>query len=165
MSINFNALSNDRGYTVVEPGTYYATVESAEMKQPKDKNKPMYLNLKLKLKTVEGKSAGTIFDILAESEHSLVQYKLRRFLEAIGVSFEGEFELKDLAKLCVGKELIVDTKIEKGTNGNQDRAVIDVMTEMYYNISEASAIFGDSAKTVINASDAEDANTTVEDDF
>jgi hypothetical protein len=165
MAINFNALSTNKGFSVPEAGTYYATIESAEMKQPKDTSKPMYLNLKLKLKNAEGKPAGTIFDILTEGEHSLVQFKLRRFLEAINIVFDGEFELKDLAKLCVGKELIVDTKVEKGTNGNQDRASVDVMKDIYYSMSEAAAIFGEAAPSVINASDAEDASAVVEDDF
>lgn len=172
MAINFDSLPSDKPFSVPEPGTYYATIESAEMKQGKDTSKPPYLNLKYKLKTVDGKSAGTLFDIMAESEHSLVQYKLKRFLQAIGVSFEGEFELKDIAKLCVGKEIIVDTKIEEGTDGKQDRAVVDVLTnEIYYNISEAKDIFGDVGvvSEAINASDAKDAtpaaNQVVEDDF
>lgn len=172
MAINFDSLPSDKPFSVPEAGTYYATIESAEMKQGKDTSKPPYLNLKYKLKTVDGKSAGTLFDIMAESEHSLVQYKLKRFLQAIGVSFEGEFELKDIAKLCVGKEIIVDTKIEEGTDGKQDRAVVDVLTnEIYYNISEAKDIFGDVGvvSEAINASDAKDAtpatNQVVEDDF
>lgn len=171
MAINFDSLPSDKPFSVPEPGTYFATIESAEMKQGKDSSKPPYLNLKYKLKTVDGKSAGTLFDIMAESEHSLVQYKLKRFLQAIGVSFEGEFELKDIAKLCVGKEIIVDTKIEEGTDGKQDRAVVDVLTnEIYYNISEAKEIFGDVGvvSESINASDAKDAapqDIDVEDNF
>lgn len=167
MAINFNALPSDKPFNVPEAGTYYATIESAEMKQGKDLSKPPYLNLKYKLKTVDGKNAGTIFDIIAESEHNLMQYKLKRFLLAIGLSFEGEFELKDIAKLCVGKEIIVDTKVEKD-NQDRDRAVVDIMlNEIYYNISEAKEVFGDLADNQINASDAEDAieNPVVEDEF
>ena len=167
MAINFDSLPSDKPFSVPEPGTYFATIESAEMKQGRDLTKPPYLNLKYKLKRADGKSAGTMFDLIAESEHSLMQYKLKRFLIAIGVSFEGEFELKDLAKLCVGKEIIVDTKVEEGTDGKQDRAVVDLFTnEIYYNISEAKDVFGESIATPkINASDAKDAKPVVEDEF
>lgn len=164
MAINFDSLPNNKPYSVPSAGSYYATIESAEMKQGKDTSKPMYLNLRLKLKDKEGKSAGTIFDILTESEAPLVKYKLKRFLIAIGVTFSGDFELKDLAKVCVGKEIIVDTKIEKGLN-DQERAVVDATTnEVYYPLSEASEVFGESAEVVINAADAADA-TDVIDEF
>lgn len=162
MAINFDSLPSDKPFSVPEAGTYYATIESAEMKQGKDTSKPPYLNLKFKLKTKEGKSAGVIFDIIAESEHSLIQYKLKRLLIALGISFEGEFELKDIAKLCTGKEIILDTKIEKD-NQDRDRAVVDLFSnEIFYNISEANEIFGENASDVINASDAEDAKTADE---
>lgn len=166
MAINFDSLPGNKPYSVPPAGTYYATIESAEMKQGKDASKPPYLNLKYKLKTQDGKSAGLLFDIIAESEHSLMQYKLKRFLIALGISFEGEFELKDISKLCVGKEIILDTKIEEGTDGKQSRAVVDLFTnEIYYNISEAKEIFGESVSDVINASDAEDAADKVIDEF
>lgn len=166
MSINFDSLPSNKPYSIPEAGTYYATIESAEMKRGKDATKPPYLNLKYKLKTADGKSAGSIYDIIAESEHSLMQYKLKRFLIALGISFEGEFELKDIAKLCVGKEIILDTKIEEGTEGKQSRAVVDLFTnEIYYNISEAKELFGEDSSDVINASDAEDAADKVIDEF
>lgn len=164
MAINFDALPSNRPFSVPQAGTYFATIESAEMKQGKDLSKPPYLNLKYKLKTIDGKSAGTLFDIMVESDNNVVQYKLSRFLKAIGVSFEGEFELKDVSKLCVGKEIIVDTKVEQGING-QDRAAIDLFTnEAYYNINEATEIFGEGVVTpnTINASDAKDARDPVE---
>lgn len=166
MAINFDSLPGNKPFSVPNPGTYYATIEAADMKQGKDASKPPYLNLKYKLKTQDGKAAGVIFDIIAESEHSLMQYKLKRFLIALGITFEGEFELKDISKLCVGKEIIVDTKIEEGTDGRQSRAVVDLFTnEIYYNISEANEVFGETATAVINASDAEDAADKIIDEF
>lgn len=158
MAINFDSLPNNKPFAVPQPGTYYAKIDKAEMKQGKDLSKPPYLNLMLKLKTVDGKTAGNIFDIIAESNAPLVQYKIKRFLRAIDVSFEGEFELSDIAKLCVGKEIIVDVKVEPGTDGRQDRAVVDATTnEIYYLLSEAKDVFGETAADLINASDAEDA--------
>ena len=163
MAINFDALPNSKPFSVVQPGTYYATIESAEMKQGKDASKPPYLNLKYSLKTKEGKTAGTLFDIIAESEHSLMQYKLKRFLLALGVSFEGAFELKDIQKLCVGKQIILDTKIEPGADGKQDKAVVDLFAkDIYYNLSEAKEVFGNEVSGIIDAADAEDATDVTE---
>lgn len=165
MAINFDSLPKDKPFSIVQPGTYYAVIDSAEMKQGQDKSKPPYLNLKYKLTKPNGENAGILFDIIAESEHSLMQYKLKRFLLALGLTFEGEFELKDIQRVCVGKKLILDTKIEEGTNGKQDRAVVDLFTnEIYYNISEAQEIFGEDAE-VINASDAEDVDDSILDEF
>lgn len=166
MAINFDALSNSKGYNIPEPGTYLATIESAEMKQGKDVSKPMYLNVKYKLTNKDGKSVGTIFDILTESEHQLMQYKLKRFLLAIGISFEGEFELKDISKLCVGKQLIVDVKKEEAKDNMRERAVVDLFTgDIFYNIKEAKDIFGEAHTDTINADDAEDAAQDVIDEF
>lgn len=164
MAIRFDSLPSEKPFNVVQPGYYYAVIDTAEMKQGKDTTKPPYLNLKYKLKDKDGKNAGVIFDLIAESEHSLMQYKLKRFLTALGLTFPGEFELKDLQKVCVGKEFIVNTTIEK-QEGKQDRAIVDLFSnEIYYNISAANEVFGEGATGVINASDAEDSEV-VEDDF
>ena len=164
MAIKFDALPSEKPFSVVQPGNYYAVIESAEMKQGKDTSKPPYLNLKLKLKDKDGKNAGIIFDSLYESEHSLMQYKLKRFLAALGLTFAGTFELKDVQKVCAGKEVIVNTTIEK-QEGKQDRAIVDLFSnEVYYNISAANEVFGEGATGVINASDAEDSEV-IEDDF
>lgn len=165
MAIKFDALPSEKPYNVIQPGHYYAVVDTAEMKQGKDTTKPPYLNLKLKLKDKDGKNAGILFDSIFESEHNLMQYKLKRFLTAIGITFESEFELKDIQKVCTGKEFIVNTTIDK-QEGKQDRAVVDLFSnEIYYNISAANEIFGEGATGVINASDAEDSGATPEDDF
>ena len=165
MAIKFDALPSEKPYSVIQPDFYYAVIDSAEMKQGKDTTKPPYLNLKYKLKNKDGKNVGVLFDIIAESEHNLMQYKLKRFLTALGISFSGEFELKDLQKVCVGKEFIVNTTIDK-QEGRQDRAVVDLFSnEIYYNISAANEVFGEGATGVINASDAEDSEDTIEDDF
>lgn len=165
MAIKFDALPSEKPYNVIQPGYYYAVIDTAEMKQGKDTTKPPYLNLKLKLKDKDGKNAGILFDSIFESEHNLMQYKLKRFLTAIGITFESEFELKDIQKVCTGKEFIVNTTIDK-QEGKQDRAVVDLFSnEIYYNISAANEIFGEGATGLINASDAEDSEETPEDDF
>lgn len=156
--MNFDRLPNDKptGFVVPE-GSYKGIIADAQMRQPKDANKPMYLNFKLDLydyKTNE--KVGTIFDGLYESEASLLLYKLKRFMLATDIKLT-EFELSDLAKLINGKELIVDVKTEK-QEGRADRSVVDVTkNQIYYPLSEAAAVFGDDAGAstdIINASDS-----------
>lgn len=156
--MNFDRLPNDKptGFVVPE-GSYKGIIADAQMRQPKDTNKPMYLNFKLDLydyKTNE--KVGTIFDGLYESEASLLLYKLKRFMLATDIKLT-EFELSDLAKLINGKELIVDVKTEK-QEGRADRSVVDVTkNQIYYPLSEAATVFGDDAGAstdIINASDS-----------
>lgn len=159
MSINFDTLpTSNPGGGVVPKGTYFATIDKAEMRTPKPRDdgsvgKP-YLNLQLSLQTADGKAAGKLFDILSESDHELVRYKLRRFIEALEIPITGNFELKDLTKIVVGKKLIVDVAPDK-----QNRSAVDVFSgDIYYSVAEASRIFGNNAGLTgpINAPDAED---------
>lgn len=164
MAINFNALPNEKPNALPNPGTYFATIEKAEMKQPSDSSKPEYLNLTLALQTKDGKSAGKIFDMLSESDKDLIRYKLARFILALEIPITGAFELKDLTKIVTGKKLIVDVAVDDPKKKNPDspyqaKAVVDVFTNMiYYPLAEASTIFGIQAPTgEINAPDAHDA--------
>lgn len=162
MGINFDSLPNNKPVTVIPKGRYLAKIEDAQMKTGKDTSKPDYLNLKYSLKTIDGKNVGTLFDIIAESEHSLMQYKLKRFLIATGITFTGSFELKDVQKIVIGKEFIVDTTIDVKEN-QPDRSVVDVFTgEIYYNLSEVSDLFEGAPESIINAPDALDANNAEE---
>lgn len=156
--MNFDRLPNDKpaGFVVPE-GTYKAVIADAQMRQPKDTSKPMYLNFKLDLfnyKTNE--KVGTIFDGLYESEASLLLYKLKRFMVATNIKLT-DFELSDLAKLINGKEVLVDVKTEQ-QEGRPARSVVDVTkNEIYYPLSEAATVFGDGAEAsedTINASDS-----------
>lgn len=115
--INFNSLPTDKPNALPENGTYYATIESAEMKQGKDPTKPPYLNIALSLRDKNGKSCGKIFDIISESDKELVQYKLARFIIALDLAKLGSFELVDLVKIIKNKQLIVDVKQEEAREG------------------------------------------------
>lgn len=167
MAINFDALPNNNpmGQTIPE-GTYYATIDKAEMRAPKDDpSKPDYLNLQYSIKGADGKSYGKLFDIISESDHDIVRYKLQRFITALQLPITGTFQLKDLTKIIVNKQLIVDIKVDPGKNGYADKSVVDVFkNEIYYPLSEASAIFGtvspQAEEPTIAASDAVDATPT-----
>ena len=179
--INFNSLPTDKPMNLPETGTYYATIDSAEMKQGQDTTKPPYLNMSLTLKNKEGKSCGKIYDILSESDKELVQYKLARFLIALNLAQLGTFELADLIKVIKNKQLIVDVKQEEAKDGYPAKAVVDVFKgSIYYPMSEANAIFGTTPNKTenvdffadvkdddltINASDAADVHAAEDDDF
>lgn len=158
MAINFDQLptSIDGGYgTVIPKGTYFASIERAEMKKPKsDPTKPEYLNMMLKIKDKDGKEMGIIWDIISESTNQYAQFKLRRFAEALGIKIVPglSLELKDLAKIATGVKMIVDISQDK-ENKNQ----IDIFSgDVYYHISETNTIFGTEG-LFVDATDAEDA--------
>lgn len=181
--INFNSLPTDKPNSLPETGTYYATIDSAEMKQGKDPLKPPYLNICLALRDKQGKNCGKIFDIIAESDKELIQYKIARFLIALDLAKLGSFELQDLVKIIKNKQLIVDVKQEEAKDGYAAKAVVDVFSgSIYYPLSDASTIFGtdvvpkteesktklkvvDDDSLEINASDAADVHTADDDDF
>lgn len=166
--INFDALPSDKPVSLIPKGTYYATIEKAEMKQPKEVSKKPYLDLTLAIKDKDGKSIGKIFEKISESDHELMRYKLKRFIEALNIPIKGTFELKDLCKIVVGKSFIVDiTKEEK--EGYSPKSIVDLFTnEIFYPMSEASNIFGVPEENsedpiFVDANDAEDANVVSED--
>lgn len=160
-TITFDALPTNKSSNNIEKGTYYATIEVAEMRQPKDPQKPLYLNMLLALKDSTGKPVGKIYDILTESDANLIRYKLARFIKALKLEKTlTNFELSDLCKIIKDKELIVDVTPEIKDREETGRTVVDVFTnEIYYPIEEASQIFGNMLTTpqVINAEDAKDA--------
>lgn len=183
MAINFNSLPTNKPVNLPETGTYYATIDSAEMKQGQDPTKPKYLNICLGLKDKMGKACGKIYDILSESDKELVQYKLARFLTALSLTNLGTFELADLIKIIKNKQLIVDVKQEEAKDNYPAKSVVDVFKNgIYYPMSEASAIFGNTPKAetkseqvdffadvkddlTIAASDAADVHAADDEDF
>ena len=163
MAINFDTLpeSIEGGGSnkIIPKGTYYATIERAEMKTPKKKpdgtQNPDYLNLMLKIKDVTGKDVGIIWDIISESTNDYARYKLRRFIIALGIKITPNLaiELKDLVKISPNVKMIVDISQDK-ENKNQ----IDIFSgDVYYHISEAEKVFGSADNLFVDASDAEDA--------
>lgn len=140
--IQFDQLpTTNPGGGIPTPGIYRATIDKAEMKAPKDANKKEYLSITLKLKNKDGSAAGTVFDILTESDAPAILYKIGRFLRACGIPLQGAMELKDIAKLVLGKEVAVDIKIGKDNKG-ADRAEVDLFTrEAYYMPGEFDEVY------------------------
>ena len=173
MAISFDTLPSAKPLNEITKGSYYATIEIAEMRNPKDSSKAPYLNMMFALKTAEGASAGKIYDILTDSDKDLLKYKLARFIKALKLDTTlTTFELADLCKIIKNKTLIVDVVPEIKDGVKTGRTVVDLFTnEIYYPVSDAKLIFKDAPATlqVIDEDDAEDAapvhNDTISDEI
>lgn len=140
MAINFDSLPQENPFGLPKPGVYLAKIVEAQMKQGKDATKPMYLNLKYELINADGTKAGTLYDIISESDSSVVMYKIGRFVRACGIPLQGSMELKDLAKIVNGKTIVVDVAIDD--KGDRPRAQVDLFTrEAYYMKDEFEEIY------------------------
>ena len=152
MSINFNSLPSKKPYGAVT-GPHYATIIKAEMRKAKDPSKPEYLSLEYQLSDKSGAAKGKLYDLITEPTKDFTKYKLFRFLKALDLMLEGDFELKDISKIVVGKRLIVDViPDDKGYNS------VDVRkNEIYYSLDEEDIAFG-------TAEEVADPVAAVEDD-
>ena len=141
MAINFDKLPQDNPFALPTPGVYRAKIVEADMKSPKnDPTKPDYLNIKYTLFDRTNKNCGSIYDILSESDSSVVQYKIARFVRACGIPLTGAMELRDLAKLVKNKEIALDVTIDK--KSDTPRAQVDLFSrEGYYLASEFEEIY------------------------
>lgn len=142
--INFDQLPQESPNALPTPDLYRARIEEAKM-LPSD-GKPDYLNLKLKLTTKDGKSAGVVYDVIAESDTAVVQYKTARFIRAIGIPLTGSMELRDIAKLAQGKDIGVDINHSKENTYKgktyPPKAQVDLFSrEAYYTAAEFDSVY------------------------
>lgn len=142
--INFSELPKESPNVLPAPNIYKAKIIEAVMKDPSAtaKSKVPYLNLKYQLTDINGNSAGTIYDMLFDSDNQVLQYKLARFLTACNIPLQGAMELKDVAKIVLNKEIVVDVKITVDKSGKYpDKAEVDTFVhEIYYRLEEFAAI-------------------------
>lgn len=134
--IHFNNLPDSGSSNTLITGKHKVKVTKAEMKQPKDLNKPEYLNVTLAIYDDSNNQIGTIWDILSESDKALVQYKLKRFILGFNIPITGDFELRDLAKVVVGREAYAELTIQT-SDTYPDKTVVDATkNEIYTPIEE-----------------------------
>lgn len=132
--MNFNNLAtskfNGKGnFKTPEAGVYHARVEKCEIKTAKSGNE--YLSVRMSMTDKGLAKCGSCFDMLMDSDKPFLQYKVRRFLEAIGVPVAGEMSLKDLGVIAEGCELTLWVQQEEW-NG-QTRVVPNLRdAEGYY---------------------------------
>ena len=144
-SINFNTLptENSSSFTLIPKGRYVAKITKAEMKQGQKANRPPYLNIETEVSDPDSAmNMGKFWIILTESAHDLPRWQLRKFIEALKLPIQGDFELKDLTKMIVGKSLLVDIKIQPDQQGN-DRNAVDVSGDCFYPIENTTSMATD----------------------
>ena len=170
MAINFDELPSSKPNLLIEKGCYKLKVESADMKTPKDPSKPQYLNIRYSVSDRNGKKLGFIVDIITESEANLARYKLGRFIKALELPLTN-FELKDLTKVIVGKELYGDITVEENQQYGS-KSIIDALSaEIFYSVaekengtSEPEAVFSDEA-TPFDTDFKDNSNTESSDEY
>lgn len=116
MSINFDQLPKDNPFALIPIGYYKFVVAKAEMKPNKDPAKKPFLVITFSLTDSKGNKRGNLFDrIMDNTTTPALLYKTGRFCNAIGVVLTGEVDLKDLAKLIVGKQGVLEVEHSKDT--------------------------------------------------
>lgn len=156
MAINFNSLPTEKPAmgTVIPKGNYIATIRKAEMRKPKDESKPEYLNLEMDITDpVSQTPMGKFWTLLTESEAPLPRYQLSRFITALRLPIEGDFELKDLTKMVINKQLRVDICPEERKDDQPpQRSVVDInVGQIFYTMEEPTVDAIAAAEAVFTA--------------
>lgn len=89
-----------------------------------------YLNVGMQVVLPNGKYGAYVFDILKEASDGFMLYKLRKFVEGFDLPVNGNFELEDLTKVLVGRQAMVQLKIDNNPNYGK-KSVVDIRNEMY----------------------------------
>ena len=129
--INFDNLpkTNEASFNVLENGTYPCKIKDAKIPVGKD-----YLQV---IFTVTGNNdtTTTIFDNFFDSDKPLPRFKLAQLIRALKIPLTGNFELKDLPKIIVGKELMAAVKQEQSENYPLKNIINAFDDEIFYPIS------------------------------
>ena len=155
MSINFDQLPTENPFAATAPGIYKAKIIEASMAKNKtDASKPPYLSMKYALTKADGTSGGALYDSLSESDSSVVQYKIGRFLLACNIPLVGVMELSDIAKLVLNKEIVVDVtqNYKDQKEGKPAKGQVDLFShEAYYPIDQFAEVYA-----LVNAGSGEE---------
>ena len=141
MAINMNSLPTSKPSmsSIIPKGCYLAKIVKSEMRTPRPKENgiqgPDYFVAECDITDpVSNTGMGKFWINLFESEANLPRYQLARFIKALKLNIQGEFELKDLTKMVNGKSLIVDICPDK----DNERSVIDITADCFYPLEDKS---------------------------
>lgn len=138
MAINMNSLPTEKPSmsSVIPKGCYIAKIVKAEMKTPRS-GKADYFSAECDLTDpVSNTGMGKFWINLFESDANLPRYQLARFIRALHLNIQGEFELKDLTKMVNNKSLMVDICPDK----DNERSIVDITADCFYPIESKSEI-------------------------
>jgi len=165
VAVNFDALPSSNPTSIPGVGFYKFTVLKAEVKQGKDTSKPPYLNLTYSLQDIKGKKCGNFFDMLFDSDAPAPSYKLKRFVLGIGLDLHGSMELRDLAKIVIGRSGVLEIEHKPDDRDpNTMRAAVRLFgSDCFWPLSEFASLAGDTAPSQATP-DADAAFTFSDDD-
>lgn len=138
MAINMNSLPTEKPSmsSVIPKGCYIAKIVKAEMKTPRS-GKADYFSAECDITDpVSNTGMGKFWINLFESDANLPRYQLARFIRALNLNIQGEFELKDLTKMVNNKSLMVDICPDK----DNERSIVDITADCFYPIESKSEI-------------------------
>jgi hypothetical protein len=133
MAINFDNIPKEngsQGFAPIKKGLYRGVIRKSEMK--KKDGGGVYLNVMFDLFDESGKKAGVLYDNFVDSEKQYPQYKIGRFVRALGLNIKGSMELRDLQKLLGTKSLVVDVDQPEGKRF----AEVTAWSDCYHMLSE-----------------------------
>lgn len=138
MAINMNSLPTEKPSmsSVIPKGCYIAKIVKAEMKTPRS-GKADYFSAECDITDpVSNTGMGKFWINLFESDANLPRYQLARFIRALNLNIQGEFELKDLTKMVNNKSLMVDICPDK----DNERSIVDITADCFYPIESKAEI-------------------------
>lgn len=136
--INYSDLPDKRPMDL-KVGKYYAVITNVELRESQ-RTFNKYLNLTYTLIDEYGNNLGFMYDIFTESKKELSLFKLKKFIDALNIEIENDFDIEFLLDKVRYKALIVETKMVK--NSEVPRLEVNVFKgDVFYNISKAQEIF------------------------
>lgn len=138
MAINMNSLPTEKPSmsSVIPKGCYIAKIVKAEMKTPRS-GKADYFSAECDITDpVSNTGMGKFWINLFESDANLPRYQLARFIRALNLNIQGEFELRDLTKMVNNKSLMVDICPDK----DNERSIVDISADCFYPLEPRAEI-------------------------
>ena len=150
MPINFDKIPESIGFSIPEPGLYRMHVDSTAMKVAYVATDPLELNITATLYDEHGKNCGKFFDKFRDNPNETAAkrnaqvYKIGRFIKATGLQVTGVATLKDISKIIVGAEVIVDINHYAPENTGKVYAQANLFGGgCYYPVSEYAKLLGE----------------------
>lgn len=139
MAINFDSLPNEKpnSFELFSKDVYPAKITKATIETSGTTGSKYLKIIYLCTDPKTGKTT-TIFDNLFDTDKPLLRYKLGQFIRALQLNLNGSFELVDLAKIIINKELMVAIKVEQN-EGYTPRNVVDAFDDgIFYPMTSVS---------------------------
>lgn len=155
MAISFQKTNAQVQFTMPEKGPYYAKITAAEIKTPADPSKYPYLNITYEIYNAKKEKKGMIFDMLSTSDAQFPQYRMARFITALGLDGKEFNSYGDICKVIKERKLgffiTPDTSDYVKANPDKARMIVDSKDEgVYYTTTEIATYMPEIAPAKTN---------------